>query len=77
DWGWWRTVTGNLERIRPFAANDGRGLIPPGAPLDAVEQLDLLEREAERAPKSRRWRMRALIGERVRWYELPEVESHD
>lgn len=77
DWGWWRTVTGNLERIRPFAANDGRGLIPPGASLDAVEQLALLEREAERVPKSRRWRMRALIGERVRWYELPEVESHE
>jgi hypothetical protein len=77
DWGWWRTVTGNLERIRSFAANDRRGLIPPGAPLDAVEQLDLLEREAERVPKSRRWRLRALIGERLRWYELPEVENHD
>jgi hypothetical protein len=31
----------------------------------------LLER-IEAAPKSRAWRLRARIGERVRWYELPE-----
>lgn len=77
DWGWWRTVTRNLERIRSLAA-DGRGdLVPAGASVDAVEQLGLLEREAERVPKSRRWRMRSLIGERMRWYELPEEEPHD
>jgi hypothetical protein len=29
---------------------------------------DALERE----PKSARWRWRARVGERVRWYELPE-----
>jgi hypothetical protein len=31
----------------------------------------ILER-IENAPKSRSWRMRAKIGERKRWYELPE-----
>ncbi len=77
DWGWWRTVTGNLERVRSLVTDDRYQLIPPGAPLDAIEQLNLLEREAQRVPKSRRWRMRALIGERMRWYELPEEESHD
>jgi hypothetical protein len=77
DWGWWRTVTGNLERIRSLAADDASRLTPLEAPLDAIEQLELLDREAERVPKSRRWRMRALIGDRMRWYELPEEESHD
>jgi hypothetical protein len=77
DWGWWRTVTGNLERIRSLAADETRRLTPHEAPLDAIEQLELLDREAERVPKSRRWRMRALIGDRMRWYELPEEESHD
>ena len=28
------------------------------------------------ARKTRRWRMRALLGERVRWYELPEEVRH-
>lgn len=77
DWGWWRTVTGNLERIRSLATADGRGLMPSGAPLDGVGQVQTLLQEAERVPKSRRWRLRALVGERVRWYELPEEESHD
>jgi hypothetical protein len=77
DWGWWRTVTANLERIRSLAADDGRRLVPTGALLDPVGQLGALEREAQRVPKSLRWRTRALIGDRVRWYELPEEESHD
>lgn len=77
DWGWWRTVTNNLERIRALASGDGRRLIPSDPPLDAVEQIAELQREADRVPKSRRWRLRSLIGERVRWYELPEEEAHE
>jgi hypothetical protein len=77
DWGWWRTVTGNLERIRALATSDGGSLVPPDPPFDPVEQLGALLTEAERLPKSRRWRLRSLIGERVRWYELPEEEAHD
>jgi hypothetical protein len=77
DWGWWRTSTRNLHRIRSLVAGDAGRLMPPGPPFDAVDQIDALEREAERVPKSRRWRLRSLIGERVRWYEVPEEESHD
>jgi hypothetical protein len=77
DWGWWRTVTGNLEWIRSLAMGDGGSLVPPAPPFDPLEQLGALLTEAERVPKSRRWRLRSLIGERVRWYEVPEEESHD
>jgi hypothetical protein len=77
DWGWWRTVTGSLERIRSLATADGGALVPPDAPFDPIEQLGALLTEAERVPKSPRWRLRSLIGERVRWYELPEEEPHD
>src|SRR5688500_17037365 len=69
DWGWWRTATGNLEGIRSLATGDGGSLVPPEPPFDPVEQLGALLTEAERVPKSRRWRLRSLIGERVRWYE--------
>ncbi|HEY5985965.1 MAG TPA: hypothetical protein VIV12_06200, partial [Streptosporangiaceae bacterium] len=31
DWGWWRTLTLNLERIIALASGDGRTLIPAGA----------------------------------------------
>jgi hypothetical protein len=77
DWGWWRTSTRNLERIRSLVAGDGGRLMPPEPPFDAMEQIDVLQRAAEGVPKSRRWRLRSLIGERVRWYEVPEEETHD
>jgi hypothetical protein len=68
DWGWWRTATMVLERIDRYARE-----------LDGFERAndvhyrvrDLLA-AIERAPKSRRWKMRARVGERARWYELPE-----
>jgi hypothetical protein len=66
DWGLWRTITANLETVRQQAARYDVDHV-------AVEQrlTELLERiDAE--PKSRGWRLRAKIGERKRWYELPE-----
>jgi hypothetical protein len=69
DWGLWRTITANLERCRSHVDDyelqaDARERI--GARFDGI--LERIESE----PKSRGWRMRAKIGERKRWYELPE-----
>lgn len=76
DWGWWRTVTMNLDRITALASGDGRGLVPPGVKHDPVEQLGVLRKAAETAPKSLRWKARAKVGDRVRWYEMPEETPH-
>jgi hypothetical protein len=69
DWGLWRTITANLLRCREMIGSydlpdeDGRRIADRfGAVLDRIE--------AE--PKSRGWKLRARIGERKRWYELPE-----
>jgi hypothetical protein len=69
DWGWWRTGTETLERVAAYA--DG---LRPGFPLAGAvrERADALQRRIEEEPKTRRWRLRAKIGERKRWYELPE-----
>lgn len=69
DWGLWRTVTLNLERTRNAIESselDGnqRALV-----LDRVE---MIQQALDQEPKSRRWRMRARVGDRVQWYELPE-----
>jgi hypothetical protein len=59
DWGLWRTLTGtlaDLAALEPDVAGPARELIA------AFEQV----------PKSRGWRMRARVGERKRWYELPD-----
>jgi hypothetical protein len=76
DWGWWRTVTLNLDRILTLASDDHTKLIPEGGKHRAVEQLGVLSQAVERAPKSLRWKARARVGERVRWYEVPEETPH-
>ena len=75
DWGWWRTVTLNLDRIGHLLDGGERpGIVGPQDPRAA---LATLAQAAEDAPKSRRWRMRARIGERKRWYETPEETEHE
>jgi hypothetical protein len=76
DWGWWRTVTGNLDRITALPPEDRARLVPPDAPFDPADQARKLRREADEAPKSLKWRVRSKIGDRVRWYELPEEVAH-
>jgi hypothetical protein len=69
DWGWWRTVTGNLGIVAEHA---------PHLPVDASSavrirsQVGSLLTEIETAPKSLKWRMRARFGERKQWYEVPD-----
>jgi hypothetical protein len=75
DWGWWRTVTGNLAKLPALIAEDP-GLVPPGGSEDPAGQARRLLELAEQAPKSVKWRLRANVGERVRWYELPEEVAH-
>lgn len=75
DWGWWRTVTHNLGRIRTLLAGGEREAIAGGR-LDPLVQLAALEQAAQEAPKSRRWKIRDRVGERVRWYEQPEETTH-
>jgi hypothetical protein len=69
DWGLWRTITANLERCRGHVAD--YDLESEDRERITARFDELLERiEAE--PKSRGWKLRAKIGERKRWYELPE-----
>jgi hypothetical protein len=77
DWGWWRTLTGTVEHIRDLA-DSGRGdLVPPGATNDVLEGSRLIREAADTVPKTMRWKLRARIGERKRWYQVPDEEEHD
>ncbi len=72
DWGWYRTAKENVERTKALLAH--RDL---ATEFDALARLDQFWRQVEAAPKSRAWKMRAMIGERKRWYELPEEVRRD
>jgi hypothetical protein len=75
DWGWWRTVTGNLEKL-PALLAESPEMIPPQPRFDALEQAARLLEAAKSVPKSMKWKLRANVGDRVRWYELPEEVAH-
>jgi len=81
DWGWWRTVTGNLDVLGTFLISDlqeGDLALEPDRPVrfDPVTQIGTLRAAIAAAPKTSRWRMRATVGERVRWYSEPEELAH-
>ncbi|MGC1281593.1 MAG: hypothetical protein WA895_01555, partial [Streptosporangiaceae bacterium] len=75
DWGWWRTVTGSLKKLPTLAAEHPE-LLPPDPPFDPIAQSAYLLELAESAPKGVKWKLRANVGDRVRWYELPEEVDH-
>jgi hypothetical protein len=75
DWGWWRTVTGNLAKL-PGLIGEKPGLVPAGAAHDPLAQIQRLSQLAADAPKTVKWRLRSNVGDRVRWYELPEEVAH-
>jgi hypothetical protein len=68
DWGLWRTLGMVAERSAQFA----RDLPGFDAGERVAARLERLRGDLENAPKSRGWKLRARIGDRKRWYELPE-----
>jgi hypothetical protein len=69
DWGLWRTCKLNVERTRE--ALTSYGLSP--AERDSVSaRLESLWARVEAEPKTRRWKVRDRVGDRVRWYEEPD-----
>lgn len=68
DWGLWRTVGMVAERTEAFALQ-----LPDFEGADLVaDRLRRLRSKLDTIPKSRRWKLRSRVGDRKRWYEIPE-----
>jgi len=72
DWGIYKTFTMNLAKIPEFVNKVGLG---EEQSRRVLEQAEKLTKAIEDAPKSMGWKMRAAVGERKRWYELPEADK--
>jgi hypothetical protein len=67
DWGLWRTTTMNLEKVRLLAhgysqLTDEQKAKVESQVKDAMDQLN-------HEPKSMGWKLRARVGDRVKWYK--------
>lgn len=72
DWGLWRTLTQNLDKVR--------GLVAGYPQLDADQRSQVIEAAStikvaiDGPPKSMSWRMRDRIGDRRQWWtDVEEV----
>ncbi|MGD0177077.1 MAG: hypothetical protein ABSC50_09670 [Candidatus Bathyarchaeia archaeon] len=72
DWGVYKTFSLDISNVLsalPQYALEGQS-------QDIVRtRLQDLQSRIENAPKTLRWRLRASVGEKARWYELPEQDK--
>jgi len=66
DWGWWRTVTGNLAKL-PDLLSSQPGLAPPYPRFDALTQAKQLLEVAETAGVKPNLSKDRISGARVGW----------
>jgi len=74
DWGIYKTFTTTIERTSEYLSH---------LTMDESEKLAVLAKlkrtrdEIEQIPKTFKWKMRSRIGEKQRWYNLPETRIVD
>ncbi len=68
DWPIWRTSQLTLEKVRGKAAST----LDPQSTARVLEMVATLEQILHSGRKSLQWKVRAKVGDRVRWYEVPE-----
>jgi hypothetical protein len=67
DWGLWRTTTMNLDKVQQLAHDYDQLTDEHKARVSAQVQAALARIESE--PKPLAWRLRARVGDRVKWYK--------
>ena len=72
DWGLWRTTTMNLEKVKQMAGQYSQ--LKETEQTHVINQVDQSLSRIDNEPKSRGWKLRARVGDRVKWYkEVDEV----
>jgi len=72
DWGIYKTFTINLGNIVTSLSHYALGPETEETVRKRVQELTSL---IENEPKSLAWKLRARVGEKVQWYELPERDK--
>jgi hypothetical protein len=72
DWGIYKTFGINISNV--ISALQDYKLDPESLAL-VRERLQDLQSRIDNVPKSMAWKLRAKVGEKKRWYELPEQDK--
>lgn len=73
DWGLWRTTTMNLVKVKQLA--EGYEQLTSEQKKKVTAQVNDVLTRLEQEPKSLAWRLRARVGDRVKWYkDVDEVQ---
>ena len=67
DWGYWRTVTANLKLVDEMVEKYPRLSVDDCRVVH--ERIAELQKRIEAYPKTARWKVRAKVGERLKWYK--------
>jgi hypothetical protein len=67
EWGLWRTASMNLEKVRDYLphvdlADDDRSIV--------AQRVEELLKAMNDRPKGTKWRLRARVGDKVKWYNV-------
>jgi hypothetical protein len=72
DWGVYKTLTINIANVLNVITQFD---LETGDEKMVQDRLENILNMIERFPKGIKWKARARIGEKVRWYELPEADK--
>ncbi|MBS7658529.1 MAG: hypothetical protein QXL69_05085 [Candidatus Bathyarchaeia archaeon] len=72
DWGFYYTVTTNLNKIKDLI-NSYSQVLTQDKIADVKTKIDTILDKIEKKPKTMSWKMRAKVGTKVKWYK--EVEE--
>jgi len=67
DWGFYYTTRANLQKLTESLSD--RPALPEDVAASVRSRLGQLDDAIEQAPKTQRWKLRARVGSRVKWYE--------
>jgi hypothetical protein len=73
DWGFWYTVTTNLQRVREYLGN--MTILSAQESAELIAKLDRILLATGSVSKSLRWRLRSLLGTRKKWYNPVETDE--
>ena len=72
DWGIYKTFSVNLGNIRSAL---GQYNLNPESEKTVQERVQDLTTRMDNEPKTLSWKLRARVGEKAQWYELPERDK--